>query len=174
MGTVQYGTGAGACGGQALPLPHGHRRPTRGLPQLPVAGLPLRRARDTITGEFVTWASPPRRQTTPWLVLLNLDNSPQQRGRVDQPQVTMDALRDLFRGELQMAVGQLNDKVGRLEAAMQVQHGYQGNFAGVYMCVYMARALAPFLRTILLQLTDKRPPKARPQLPCTRHDRQME
>ena len=30
MGTVQYGTGAGACGGQALPLPHGHRRPTRG------------------------------------------------------------------------------------------------------------------------------------------------
>ena len=115
MGTVQYGIGAGACGGQALPLPHGHRRPTRGLPQLPVAGLPLRRARDTITGEFVTWASPPRRQTTPWLVLLNLDNSPQQRGRVDQPQVTMDALRDLFRGELQMAVGQLN-KVGRLEA----------------------------------------------------------
>ena len=58
----------------------------------------------------------PRRQTTPWLVLLNLDNSPQQRGRVDQPQVTMDTLRDLFRGELQMAVGQLNDKVGQLEA----------------------------------------------------------
>ena len=53
--------------------------------------------------------------------LLNLDNSPQKRGRVEQPQVTMDALRDLFRGELQIAVGQLNEKVGKLEVAMQAQ-----------------------------------------------------
>lgn len=143
MGTVQYGIGAGACGGQALPLPHGHRRPTRGLPQLPVAGLPLRRARDTITGEFVTWASPPRRQTTPWLVLLNLDNSPQQRGRVDQPQVTMDALRDLFRGELQMAVGQLNDKVGRLEAAMQAQHVDTKEILPECICVYKWHGHSP-------------------------------
>ena len=51
--------------------------------------------------------------------LLNLDASPQKRGRVDQPAVTMDALRDLFRGELQLAVGQLNEKVGKLEATMQ-------------------------------------------------------
>ena len=48
--------------------------------------------------------------------LLNLDTSPQKRGRGDQPALTMDALRDLFRGELQIAVGQLNDIVGRLEA----------------------------------------------------------
>ena len=143
MGTVQYGIGAGACGGQALPLPHGHRRPTRGLPQLPVAGLPLR-PRDT--GEFVTWASPPRRQTTPWLVLLNLDNSPQQRGRVDQPQVTMDALRDLFRGELQMAVGQLNDKVGRLEAAMQAQHVDTKEILPECICVYKWHGHSPLFR----------------------------
>ena len=51
--------------------------------------------------------------------LLNLDTSPQKRGRGDQPALTMDALRDLFRGELQIAVGQLNDIVGRLEATMQ-------------------------------------------------------
>ena len=57
--------------------------------------------------------------------LLNLDTSPQKRGRVDQPAV--DALRDLFRGELQIAVGQLNDKVGRLEATMQAHRAEAGD-----------------------------------------------
>ena len=73
-----------------------------------------------------------------------------------------------------MAVGQLNDKVGRLEAAMQAQHVDTKEILPECICVYKWHALAPFPRTILLQLTDKRPPKARPQLPCTRHDRQME
>eukprot|EP00439_Symbiodinium_sp_Y106_P028745 s2439_g3.t1 len=58
--------------------------------------------------------------------LLNLDASPQKRRRVDQP-VTTDALRDLFRGELQLAVGQLNDKVGKLEATTQAYRTESSN-----------------------------------------------
>ena len=68
---------------------------------------------------------------------------PQQRGRVDQPQVTMDALRDLFREELQMAVGQLNDKVGRLEAAMQAQHVDTKEILPECICVYKWHGHSP-------------------------------
>ena len=34
-----------------------------------------------------------------------LDMSPQKQRRTDQPQLTLDAIRDLFRGELQNAGG---------------------------------------------------------------------
>ena len=44
-----------------------------------------------------------------------LDMSPQKRGRTEQQGLTLEAIRDMVRGELQSAVGQVNERVGTFE-----------------------------------------------------------
>ena len=54
-----------------------------------------------------------------------LDMSPAKKGRTEgqppQGGITLEALRDLFRGELSIAVGQVNSRVGALEQTVQTQ-----------------------------------------------------
>ncbi|CAE7795568.1 CPK2 [Symbiodinium sp. CCMP2592] len=51
-----------------------------------------------------------------------LDMSPPKRGRTDGNNgVTLEAIRDLLRGELSVAVGQMNERVGTFEQNVQTQ-----------------------------------------------------
>ena len=51
-----------------------------------------------------------------------LDMSPPKRGRMEAAGgVTLDAIRDLFRGELSLAVGQMNERVDTFEQNVQTQ-----------------------------------------------------
>ena len=55
-----------------------------------------------------------------------LDMSPQKQRRTDQPPLTLDAIRDLFRGELQNTAGQVNKRMGAFE--QNVTHQFADTF----------------------------------------------